>query len=94
MNSLWALFIALQIYSAGNVNYQQANGYYEINPIYGKHPTHERVYFTKAMETAAVYGLTKLYPKHEKKILTGVSSIALGFVWYDTNQGIEIAIRF
>jgi len=48
MNWLWALFIAGQILSAGNMNYQQEMGYWEINPIYEKHPSKQQVYFTKA----------------------------------------------
>jgi len=30
---LWALFIAGQIISAGNMNYQQEAGYYEYNGL-------------------------------------------------------------
>ena len=43
MNYLWALFIAGQILSAGNMNYQQEAGYYEINHyVYSRHPSKER----------------------------------------------------
>ena len=94
MNSLWALFIVLQVYNAGNINYQQENGYYEINPIYGRHPSKQQVYLTKTCETLAVYGATKLFPDYKEKILIGANSIALSFVWYDTQKGINISVRF
>jgi len=94
MEILWALFIAGQIYGAGNINYQQEAGYYEINPIYGKHPSKERVYLTKAAQVGAVYALTKIFPKHEKKILIGANSVVLGFILYDCNMGISMKVRF
>ena len=94
MNSLWALFIVLQVYNAGNINYQQENGYYEINPIYGRHPSKQQVYMTKIGETLAVYGATKLFPDYKKEILIGANSVALAFVYSDIQKGINIAVRF
>jgi hypothetical protein len=93
-NALWATFIVLQIFSAGNMNYQQEQGYYEINPIYGMHPSKERVYITKAVETGIVYGLTKLFPKHEKCILVGANTVALSFIVRDKAVGIGMRVRF
>jgi len=94
MKSMWVLFVLLQIYGAGNVNYQQENGYHEINPIYGKHPSSETVYAIKTVETLAIYGATKMLPRYEKEILVGASSIALGFIWSDIQKGINIAVSF
>ena len=94
IDALWALFIAGQIFTAGNMNYQQEQGYYEINPLYGKHPSKERVYITKAAEIGAVYALTKIFPKHEKKILVGVNTVMIGFILYDSKQGISMRVRF
>jgi hypothetical protein len=94
MTALWATFIALQVFSAGNINYQQEQGYYEICPIYGRHPSKERVYITKAAEIGIVYGLTKLFPKHEKGILIGASTVVVGCFVYDHSVGISMKVRF
>jgi len=94
MNYLWALFIAGQIISAGNMNYQQEMGYYEINPIYGKHPSKEQVYITKAVEIGAVYGLTKLMPKYKKEIVSFANGVCWGFIYSDKQKGIHLGFRW
>lgn len=94
MTTLWALFVALQVFSAGNMNHQQEAGYYEINSIYGKHPSKERVYITKLSEVAIVYGVTKMFPKYKREILAGACGVSLGFIVYDNVQGIEMKVRF
>ena len=94
MNYLWALFIAGQIISAGNMNYQQEMGYYEINFIYGKHPSKEQVYITKAVEVGVVYGLTKLMPKYEKEIVSFASGVCWGFIYSDKQKGIHLGFRW
>lgn len=90
VKSLWALFLLGQLLSAGNMNYQQEAGYYEINPIYGEHPSKERVYATKAGEVAALYGLTELFPKHKKKFLQFANMVNLGFIINDQQKGIAL----
>ncbi len=91
MKPLWILFIAGQILNAGNMNYQQENGYYEINDsIYGKHPSKQKVYTIKALETLGVYGATKIFPKHEESIVAGASGFVWGFIYYDNKRGIEL----
>ena len=92
--SLWGLFIAGQVLSAGNMIYQQEAGYYEINHIYGKHPSKARIYSTKIAETALIYGVTKLYPKYEKHILGGANVICWGFIINDRRKGISFNLRF
>jgi hypothetical protein len=94
INTLWLSFILLTIFNAGNMNYQQDIGMYEINPLYGRHPSHEQVYVTKALGIAGVYGLTKAFPEHKKQILIGANTVALGFIYYDHKQGIEMQVRF
>ena len=94
MKALWALFIAGQILSAGNMNYQQEMGYYEINPIYGEHPTQERIYLTKAIEIGLVYGATKVLPKHKKTILKLSNSVCWGFIISDRHKGIHFGLRW
>jgi len=94
MNYLWALFIAGQIISAGNMNYQQEMGYWEINPIYGKHPSKQQVYITKVVEIGMVYGATKLFPKHKKMILTLSNGICWGFIISDRQKGIKLGFKF
>ena len=91
--TLWILFIAGQFINAGNINWQQENGYYEINPIYGKHPSEQRVIITKVAETVALYGLTKAMPKHENKILVAANVIVWGFITYDAIH-IGFGMRF
>ena len=94
ISTLWAIFIAGQIFTAGNINFQQEMGYYEINPIYGKHPSKERVYITKAVEVGLVYALTRALPKHEKTILIGANTVILGCIAYDNKVGISMGMRF
>jgi len=94
LKTLWIMFIAGQIFGAGNINYQQEAGYYELNPIYGKHPSAERVYATKALEIGAIYAITKIFPKYEEEILLGANSVIVGFIAYDSNAGISMKVRF
>ena len=92
--SLWALLIIGQTLSTGNMIYQQEAGYYETNPIYGRHPSKARIYSTKIAETALIYGATKLYPKYEKHILGGANMICWGFMVNDRRKGIAFKLRF
>lgn len=94
MNYLWALFIAGQIISAGNMNYQQEMGYWEINPIYEKHPSKQQVYFTKALEIGAVYGATELFPKYKEGILKISNGVCWGFIISDREKGIKLGFRW
>jgi len=94
MKTLWALFIVLQILSAGHINYQQEAGYYEINPIYGKHLSKEKVYIIKGLETLSIYGATKIFPKYKKHILISASNVCIGFMAYDKTKGILLKFRF
>ena len=94
VKTLWVVFIAGQIFSAGNINYQQEAGYYELNPIYGRHPSKEKVYIIKAAEIGGLYALTKIFPKHEKKLLIGANCVMLGFIYYDYKMGIKMEVRF
>ena len=95
MKLLWALFIVGQVLSAGNMNWQQENGYYEINSVpYGEHPSRERVYLVKTIETGLIWGATKVFPKHEKKILAGSNLICWGFIVSDRVNGIAFKVRF
>jgi len=92
--TLWVLFIALQAFGAGNINYQQEQGREEINPIYGSHPSKGRVYLTKAAEIGVIYGATALFPEHKEAILGFACGIAVGFISYDAMRGIELKVRF
>lgn len=83
-----------QTLSAGNMNYQQDQGMYEVNPIYGKHPSKERIYATKAGEVAALYGLAKIFPKHEKSLLKIANMVNLGFMIDDQRKGIELKFKW
>ena len=94
MKALWILFIAGQILSAGNMNYQQEMGYYEINPIYSEHPSKNQVYLTKAVEIGLVYGATKIFPEKKKEILTGSNFVCWGFIVTDKFKGIHLGFRF
>ena len=92
--ALWIVLIAGQILSAGNMNYQQEAGYYEINPIYGEHPNSGRVYLTKAAELVLVYGATKLMPDYETQILAGSNMLCWGFIVSDRMKGISFGMRW
>jgi len=94
MGKYWIVLMIAQILSAGHINYQQEVGYYEINPIYGRHPSKTRVYTTKVIETAAIYGATKLFPKYEKPIVASATAVAFGFMAWDKSNGIALKFRF
>lgn len=95
MNYLsWILFIGLQVFQAGNGNYQQEMGYYEANDLYGKHPSKETIYLIKAAEIGVMYGLTKLFPEYENELLLGGSLAIIGCIIYDTQQGVALRVRF
>lgn len=93
MRTLWILFIAGQILNAGNMNYQQQNGYYELNPIYGKHPSANQIYKIKTLECIGLYGLTKALPRYKKHLLAGANMVVWGMIYYD-NQSKGIALNF
>ena len=77
------------------MNYQQEHGYYEINDgIYGKHPSSQRVYTTKAIECVGLYGLTKAAPKYEKPILVVANAIVWGMIYSDYKRGISLSLRW
>ena len=92
--ALWIALIAGQILSAGNMNYQQEAGYYEINPIYGQHPDRGRIYCTKLVELGLVYGATKLMPRHKTAILAGSNLVCWGFIFDDRMKGISFGMRW
>lgn len=94
MAKLWTLYIILQVLSAGHINYQQSIGCYEINPVYGKHPTKTQVYMVKGLNTLAVYGATKMFPKYEKHILAGVIGVDIAFMARDSAHGIAFKFRY
>jgi len=91
---LWVFFTLGQILSAGNMNYQQEAGYYEINPIYGKHPSKRRVYLTKAVEIIGLYVLTAFLPDYRYLFLVGANIVCFGFIIYDKIKGIAFKFRW
>ena len=94
MNYLWVLFVAGQILSAGNMNYQQEMGYYEINRIYSKHPSKQEIYWTKGIETGLIFAATKIFPEYEKEILIGSNVVCWGFIINDRVKGIAFKFRW
>ena len=91
---LWTLLIVGQIFSAGNMNYQQSEGYYEINPAFNKHPSSERIYYTKAATMLGIYGFTRKYPEYEKPLLIAANIQVYGFILYDNKKGISMSLEF
>lgn len=102
MKTLWALFMLGQILSAGSINHQQESGYYEINPIYPRHPSKERVYWIKALEVIGIagvqYGMSKTpwqsVRKHSDKPIKVANGVCWGFMIYDGVIGISFGVSF
>ncbi len=95
MKLLWILFILGQFLNAGNMNYQQANGYYEINDqMYGKHPSKKEVYTIKALEVGGVYGLTKILPMCKIEILIGANLTVFGVMIYDNKKSVKFGFEW
>lgn len=88
---LWITFIAGQIFSTGNMIHQQEIGMYEINPIYGRHPSKERIIITKVVEIGGVYWATKKFRKHKVKILKGSNACVFGFIIDDKRRGVSMS---
>jgi hypothetical protein len=91
---LWIALLVGQIFSAGNMNHQQEIGMHEINPIYPKYPSKERIYYTKGAEAVGVYGLTKMFPKHKNNILKVANIGVYGFIISDKLKGISMSVVF
>ncbi len=96
MKTLWVLFIVGQLINAGNMNYQQEAGYYEINDrVYGRHPSKETVYMVKAVECIGIYGLTKAFPKYEEHLLVFANTVVWTTIYWDSQtQGIALNFRW
>jgi len=92
--ALWIILIAGQVLSAGNMNYQQEAGYYEINPVYGEHPGPGQIYLTKVVELGLVYGATKILPRYKTEILAGSNMLCWGFIFDDRMKGISFGMRW
>ena len=72
--------------------WQQDHGYYEINPLYGRHPSRDRVFATKAAECIIVR-LVGWRIEDERRRLTFLRwchYAVLAMMAYDTGQGIPI----
>ena len=92
MKLLWGALIVGQLLSAGNMNYQQEAGYYEINPIYEDHPSKNTIYFTKVLEIGLTYAATKVFPEYKKGILIGANVACWGFIITDRMKGIKFKL--
>ena len=84
-------FVALEAMQAGNMCWQQDNGYYEINPIYGRHPSRDRIYLTKAAECvfARIVAWNMDEPKRST-FLRWCHYAVLAMMAYDTYHNIPI----
>ncbi|OFW47577.1 MAG: hypothetical protein A2163_00720 [Actinobacteria bacterium RBG_13_35_12] len=89
-------FLVGQIFNTGNVIYQQETGkYYEINPIYGKHPGKDTVYIIKALETIAILGSAWLFKDHATAILIPANVVVLGAIAQDmTTFGVQAKVEW
>ena len=88
------LFLIGQVLNAGNMNYQQVFGYYEINPLYGKHPSKFRVYVTKGIECLILLVLVMVLPKHAVWLLIVSNVVVWGFICYDRIKKIPFEFRW
>ena len=90
------MFLVGQVVNGGMMNSMIDDGYYEINPFYGSHPTKEQVWIGKAIGTAAVWVASeKIAPKYKDHILSFANGVVWGLVYYDTqNCGISCRVEF
>ena len=88
---LYWSFVGLEFLQAGNMGWQQDNGYYEINPIYGRHPSRDRIYLTKAAECvfARIVAWNMDEPKRST-FLRWCHYAVLAMMAYDTYHNIPI----
>ena len=91
---LAGIFILGQILNTGNMIYQQNAGYYEINPVYGKHPGKDTIYLIKSLETISVLSSAWLFKKYRKEILIPANVIVWGTITGDLACGVQAKFEF
>ena len=65
-------------------------GYYETNPIMGRHPHQDRVDLHFLMVIPAVYLFADYLPAYRREFLMGVTAIELGYVANNLQIGWQI----
>ena len=65
-------------------------GYYETNPIMGRHPHQDRVDLHFLMVIPAVYLFADYLPAYRREFLMGVTAIELGYVANNLRIGWQI----
>jgi len=94
-SSDWWLFFVGQVMQWGNINWQQEHGYYEMNDLYGDHPSKQKVGWIKAGELTVVYLLCQEFPEHRNKLLKFVNVVTYGMMIYDAcHNGVALEFRF
>ena len=92
------IFIVGQVLNTGNMIWQQSEGYYEINPIYGAYPSVRRIYMTKIIETIGIFGLFAFiaipYFVIAFIMLVIANLICWGFITYDRLKGIPFKMEW
>ena len=91
---LASTFVLGQILNTGNMIYQQNSGYYEINPVFGKHPGKDTIYAIKGLETLAVLGSLWLLKDYRKHILIPANVIVWGTIAGDLACGVQAKFEF
>jgi len=94
-SSDWWLFFVGQVMQWGNMNYMQDIGMYEMNDLYGNHPSKQKVGWIKAGELTVVYLLCQEFPEHRDKLLKFTNIVTYGMMIYDAcHNGVALRFRF
>jgi len=68
-------FVALQAIDVAQTKRVLKRGGYEMNPIFGKHPSDGQLLLGKAIGTSAIYWLSDNYPEYRTGILIGAVAV-------------------
>jgi hypothetical protein len=91
----WWCFVVGQVLQWGNINWQQAHGFYEMNDLYGEHPSKQKVGWIKAGEIALSYAFCKKYPEHRNVYLKACNIVVYGLmVWDSLHNGVAVQFRW
>ena len=73
--ALLGTFVALQAIDVAQTKRVLKRGGYEMNPLFGKHPSDGQLLLGKAVGTSAIYWLSDNYPEYRTGLLIGAVAV-------------------
>lgn len=93
--ALYGTYIGLNVIDASQTIHASRDGYTELNPIYGSHPSTERVLLTKVFLVGAVGVLADHVPSTPRTLVLGfLNVLQVGVIEHNRSIGLKIGIGF